>query len=305
MNKPAAAVPTDTPTDDPVDETKPGLSDEEKAALAAEDDQAGGGVPKGDEEKAADDPPQDAAAADSTDDAAAGPSAEVPRGNAANLELTTSRAVNLQDIGQRLNDLDAVQAEIDKKYDDEEMDAKEYLAQSRLITQETSDLNADVREAQFVANANKSFATTDWQKSVNEFVATNDEFQSTIMQGALNAALNALYTDDKNIGSSHNWYLQTAANAVRDQITPAQAAADNPTDKDPNVAAIEAAKAAAGKASDAKGKLPKTLSDVPVADDAGTSKDKFADIDSMTGVELEAALANMTPEQEQEYLRAE
>ena len=114
-----------------------------------------------------------------------------------------------------------------------------------------------------------------------------------------------MYTDDKNIGSSHNWYLQTAANAVRDQISPSEAARDNPSDADPNDKAVKAAKAAAAKADDAKGKLPKTLSDVPVADDAGTSKDKFADIDSMDGVELEAALANMTPEQEQEYLRAE
>lgn len=298
-----AAAAADTPTADELADSKPGLSDEEKAALIAEDDQAGDGGKKGDEDKAADDPPQDAAAADSTDAAAAG--ASIPRGNAADLELNTSRPVNFQELGQRVNDLDALQAEIDKKYDDEEIDAKEYLAQSRLITEETSNINADVREATFVANANKTFAVNSWQQSVNDFVATNDEFQTGIMQGALNAALNELYGDEANIGSSHNWYLQTAANAVRDQITPAQAAADNPSDADPNSRAVAAAKAAAGKASDAKGNLPKTLSDVPISDDAGTGKDKFADIDALDGVELEAALAGMTKEQEQEYLRAE
>ena len=300
------AVAADTPTDDQVADSKPGLSDEERAALAAEDDQAGDGV-KGDEDKAADAPPQDAAAADSTDDAAAGASEpkEVPRGSAANLELNTSRPVDFQALGTRLQDLDSLQAELDKKYDDEDLDAKEYLAQSRLITEETANINADVREATFVHNANKTFAVNNWQQSVNDFVATNDEFQTPIMQGALNAALNELYGDEKNIGSSHNWYLQTAANAVRDQITPAQAAADNPSDADPNSKAVAAAKAAAAKSNDAKGKLPKTLSDVPVADDAGTGKDKFADIDSLEGVELEAALAGMTKEQEQEYLRAE
>jgi uncharacterized protein YqgQ len=302
----AAAAANDTPTEDELANAKPGLSDEEKAALAAEDDQAGDGEGKGDKAKDADDPPQDADAAESTDDdAAAGPSKEIPRGSAANLDLQPSRPVDLKAIGTRMNDLDVLQSELDKKYDDEDMDAKEYLAQSRLITQETSNLTADVREAQFTANANKSFAATDWQRSVNDFVAENDEFQTTIMQGALNAALNELYADDKNVGSSHNWYLQTAANAVRDQISPSEAAEDNPSDKDPNAVAVAAAKAAAKSASDAKGKLPKTLSDVPVADDASTSKDKFADIDSLEGVELEAALANMTTEQEQEYLRAE
>lgn len=301
----AAAAAADTPTADELADSKPGLSDEERAALIAEDDQAGDGGKKGDEGKAADDPPQDAAAADSTDDTVAGASAPIPRGNAANLELNTSRPVNFQDLGQRINDLDALQAELDKKYDDEDMDAKEYLAQSRLITEETSNINADVREATFVANANKTFAVNSWQQSVNDFVATNDEFQTGIMQGALNAALNELYGDEANIGSSHNWYLQTAANAVRDQITPAQAAADNPSDASPNSKAVAAAKAATAKADDAKGKLPKTLSDVPISDDSGTGKDKFADIDSLDGVELEAALAGMTKEQEQEYLRAE
>lgn len=299
-----AAVAADSPTDAQLADVKPGLSDEEKAALAAEDDQAGDGEPKVDEGKAADDPPQDAAAADSTEDAAAGPR-EIPRGNAANLELQPSRQVDYQQIGIRLNDLDALQADLDKSYDDEKLDAKDYLAQSRVITQETSDLNADVREAQFVANANKTFAVTDWQRSVNDFVSTNDEFQTPIMQGALNGALNELYGDEKNIGSSHNWYLQTAANAVRDQITPAQAAADNPSDADPNDLAVKAAKAAAAKASDAKDKLPKTLSDVPASDDAGTGKDKFADLDDLDGIELEAKLAGMTTEQADEYLRAE
>ena len=306
-----AAAAADTPSADDVAQAKPGLSDEEKAALIAEDgkgDDSKAGDGKDDEDKAADDPPQDAAAADSTD-TAAGLSApkEIPRGSAANLELNTSRPVDFKALGTRMEDLEALQVELDKKYDDEDdpLDAKEYLAQSRLITEETAGINADVREATFVANANKTFAVNSWQQSVNDFVAVNDEFHTPIMQGALNAALNELYGDEKNIGSSHNWYLQTAANAVRDQITPAEAAADNPSDADPNAKAVAAAKAAAGKADDAKGKLPKTLSDVPVADDAGTGKDKFADIDSLEGVELEAALASMTKEQEQEYLRAE
>jgi uncharacterized protein YqgQ len=206
-------------------------------------------------------------------------------------------------VGKRLEDLDLLQAELDKKYDDEDLSAKEYLSQSREITQEQSDLNSDVREAHFVQNANRSFAVTDWQRSVNAFVDSNADFNSAIMQGALNAALNELYADEKNIGSSHNWYLQTASRAVLEQITPAQAAAENPSDA--NADAVAAAKSAADKANDAKGKLPKTLSDVPAAEQGETAKDKFADIDSLEGVELEAALAKMTPEQEKEYLRAE
>lgn len=294
----------DAPTDDQIADSKPGLSDEEKAALAAEDDQAGDGVTKGDEAKGADDPPQDAAAADSTGDAAAGPP-DIPRGNAANVDLQPSRNVDMEQVGQRLTDLDVLQADLDKKYDEEDLDAKDYLAQSRLITQEQSDLNADVREAHFVSNANRSLNVGKWQDSVNNFVDANAEFTTGIMQGALNAALNELYGDDANLGSSHHWYLETAKRAVLEQISPAEAAAGNPSDAGGNTAAVKAAKLAADKANDAKGKLPKTLGDIPVADEAGTSKDPYADVDNLTGIELEKRLSLMTPEQEQEYLRAE
>ncbi len=292
----------DSTTDDPATDSKPGLSDEEKAALAAEDDQAGDGVAKGDEAKDALDPPQSAAAADSTGDAAAGPP-EIPRGNAANVDLQPSRNVDMEQVGQRMTDLDTLQADLDAKYDAEDMDVKDYLAQSRLITQEQSDLSADVREAHFVSNANRSLNVGKWQDSVNTFVEANDEFATGIMQGALNAALNELYGDDANIGSSHHWYLETAKRAVLEQISPAQAAADNPSDA--NATAVKAAKDAADSANDAKGKLPKTLGDVPAADAAGTSKDPYADIDSLSGIELETRLSQMTDAQVDEYLRAE
>ena len=311
MSKESAAAAAEPVADEAVD-VKPGLSDEEKAALAAEDDdQAGGGTAKGDEADAADHPPQDAADADSTDDAAAGPSAdalpEIRRGTAANVNLTTGRPFDAAAVNKDLADLSAFQEDLDKKYDAEEIETKDYLAQSRDVTQAASDLKADIREADFVQNANQTMAATDWQRSVNAFVDNNEEFGSAIMQGALNAALNTLYTDEANLGSSHNWYLQTAKRAVLEQITPAEAAAQNPSDADgdPNSKAVKAAKAAAEKASDAKGKLPKTLSDVPISDEAGTGKDKFADLDGLEGVELEAKLASMTTAQADEYLLAE
>jgi uncharacterized protein YqgQ len=302
---PADDAATAAPAADEHADVKPGLSDEEKAALAAEDEQAGGGTAEGDQADDADNPPQDAAEADSTDAAAAGASTppEIPRGSAANVELQPSRNVDMGAAAKRLDDLELLQADLDKKYDAEDIDAKEYLSQSRLITQEQGDLNADVREAHFVQNANRSLAVKDWQQSVNSFVSDNADFQSPIMQGALNAALNELYADEKNFGSSHNWYLQTASRAVLEQISPAEAAAENPPDA--NEAAVAAAKKAADKANDAKGKLPKTLSDVPTADEGETGKDKFADLDDLDGVELEAKLASMTKEQADEYLRAE
>lgn len=300
----------DKPTDDQIVDAKPGLSDEERAALSAEDD-AGAGTVKADAAGSSDDPPQDEADAAAVDAAGAGtiddPTAppEIPRGNAANVELLPTRNVNMAAVGERLDEIDTDQAALDAKYDSEDIDTKDYLAQSRSLTQEQSALEADIREAHFVQSANRSLASTDWQRSVNAFVDNNEHFQTTVMQGALNAALNDLYTDENNYGSSHNWYLQTAKRAVLEQITPAQAAADHPSDASANDQAVAAARSAADKANTAKGKLPKTLGDLPAADDVGTDKGKFDDLDSLTGVELEAKLSLMSPDQEAEYLRAE
>jgi hypothetical protein len=313
-----AVADKDTPTDEQIADAKPGLSDEEKAALAAEDDASAG---KADDAKAgdADNPPQDAADADAADAAGAGSDAdadadkaavadappEIPRGAAANVELLPTRNVDMKAAAERLDQIETDQGELDKKFDAEDLDTKDYLSQSRALTQEQAGLEADVREAHFVQNANRSLASTDWQRSVNAFTDNNAEFQSTIMQGALNAALNELYGDEANLGSSHNWYLQTAKRAVLEQISPADAAKANPSDADVNKDAVDAAKSAADKANDAKDKLPKTLGDVPAGDEVGTDKGKFDDLDNLSGVELEAKLALMTPEQEQEYLRAE
>ena len=193
----------------------------------------------------------------------------------------------------------------DKKFDDEDLPIKDYLSESRSLTKEQSILESDIREAHFVQNANRSMASTDWQRSVNSFVDLNPDFSSAIMQGALNAALNELYADETNLGSSHNWYLQIAARAVIEHISPAQAASEALPDGNDNDAAVNAAKGAATRSNDAKAKLPKTLGDLAPADEVGTEKGKFDDLDSLSGVELEARLSLMTPEQEQEYLRAE
>lgn len=298
------------PTDEQLVDAKPGLSDEEKAALAAEDD-AGVGKTEVDEVGDSDNPPQDPGSADSTDGADTGSIdekfeyPEVARGAAANVELLPTRNVDMQAVGQRLDQIDVDQKTLDKKFDDEDLPIKDYLSESRSLTKEQSILESDIREAHFVQNANRSMASTDWQRSVNSFVDLNPDFSSAIMQGALNAALNELYADETNLGSSHNWYLQIAARAVIEHISPAQAASEALPDGNDNDAAVNAAKGAATRSNDAKAKLPKTLGDLAPADEVGTEKGKFDDLDSLSGVELEARLSLMTPEQEQEYLRAE
>ena len=54
---------------------------------------------------------------------------------------------------------------------------------------------------------------------------------------------------------------------------------------------------------EARGRAPPTLGDVPAAAETGAGKDdKFTDLDRLSGMDLERALARLTPEEERQYL---
>ena len=305
------------PAEDTHDDVKPGLSEQEKAALAAEDDADqvvgaaadGAAAPVDTSPQAAGEAKPDGdgagASADAEADKPAAPP-DIPRGRASQTELTTSHDIDVKVSVERLTAIDDEIAALDKKYEAGDIEAKDYTVAQRGLTGELSDLKADLREVGFVENANAQLAHGDWNKSVDGFLQANSEFEDPILSGGLNSALNQLYADEKNLGASHNWYLETAKRAVLERITPAEAALDAPPGAaatDPNAAAVAAAKAAAAATGDAKDKLPKTLGDVPAAGEADVSADEFAALDGMSGMELEAKLAAMTPAQQDAYLR--
>lgn len=306
----------DTPAEDPNAHVKPGLSDEEKAALAAEDDADDkvGAVAKGDGTPAAP-TPQAAGDTPAEGDGAGTPAAtpaappEIPRGRASNTELTTSYDIDAKATQERLIAIDTEITALDTKLEAGDIEAKDYAIQSRTLSGEQGDLKADLREVGFVLNANTQLASGDWNRSVDQFMQENSQFDEPIMSGALNAALNTLYTDEKNVGASHNWYLQTAARAVSERISPAQAALDAPPGTegvvplDKNAQAVADAAAAAKKAAAAKDGLPVTLGDTPAAGAADVSAGEFAALDNLTGMELEGKLASMSTAQQDAYLK--
>ncbi len=306
----------DTPAEDPNAHVKPGLSDEEKAALAAEDDaDVTAGAATGDDGKPAVPSPQAAGDTPADGDGAGTPAVdtptpppEIPRGRASNTELMTSHDIDPKATQERLISIDTEITALDAKLESGDIEAKDYAIQSRTLSGEQGDLKADLREVGFVYNANTQLASGDWNRSVDQFMQENAQFDEPIMSGALNAALNTLYTDEKNVGASHNWYLQTAARAVSERISPAQAALDAPpgtdgTPVDKNAQAVADAAAAAKKAAAAKDGLPVTLGDTPAAGAADVSAGEFAALDNLKGMELESKLASMTTAQQDAYLR--
>ena len=319
---------------------KPGLSDEELAALKDDDDEsgaddevAGGGESEGDAEsrlaspRPEDQQDQPAAAPGDTNEGATDPDAgpveddqteaaappetpkddEIPRGQQLETRIRPSRDMP-QDIPGAIQGIDTQLDALETALDEGEIELKEFLRQSRTLQNQRQELVADAREMEIIQNASSALAETNWNASVAQFMGANPNFQNPIMQGALQAALNELYQVPDNVGASHQWYLETARRAVLQQITPAEATAANPPDNEDSPQQQRAQQIQAQSrqrvqaANKARAEVPQTLSNIPA--DQDNASDEFSALDNLSGVELESALAKMSPEQQDRYLRA-
>lgn len=287
------------------------LSDQERAAIAddpdsvaGDDDDGKGGPPssdKADDKAAGDgsDPKAGKAEGDAED--------EVPRGTASTVQLRPTRQIDPK-VAERVTAIDAELDALDAKWENDEISQKEYARLSRALQEEKADKKADLRELEFVRGANQQYLEQDWNKSVATFLNDNPEFKDDAMRDVLDGRLKALYADEKNIGASHQWFLETARRDATARIRKAlggelPAGAGN-TDLDAPPSTKEQVKQQAAAAAKAKGALPKTLGDVPASSESDVGQDPYAKLESLEGLELERALAQMDENQADKYLRA-
>lgn len=338
------------PPPDSYEDIKPGLSEQELAALAEDSDDSSQVATGGEQEPdaqdslasprpedeptqtdaASGDTPADApqdepdlvaeqaaedAAQSAEDDAAeqgAPPNAEpdeIPRGAQMFTEIRPSREF-AENIDGLISEVDTQMDQLEAKLDEGEIQLSEFMRESRRLNNSRQDLVADRREQEILRNTNAALYQTDWDTSVANFMSDNAGFQNEIMMGALQAALSNLYANPDNVGSSHQWYLETARRAVEEQITPAQAVSDNPPDNKDSPQQQRLAEIAgqqgqrAQKAAKDRQQVPQNLANVPASQDNPGDDDEFSHLDRLDGVKLEQELAKMSEAQQDRYLRA-
>lgn len=335
------------PPPDNYEDIKPGLSEQELAALA-EDSDDGSQVTTGGEQEpeaqnslasprpedeptqtdaASGDTPEDdapdlgaaqeaAAAAESAEDDSAEQGAppnaepdEIPRGAQMFTEIKPSRQFH-ENIDGLIADVDTQMDQLETKLDEGEIQLSEFMRESRQLNNTRQDLVADRREQEILRNTNAALYQTDWDTSVANFMSENANFQNEIMMGALQAALSNLYANPDNVGSSHQWYLETARRAVEEQITPQQATSENPPDNQDSPQQQRLAEIAgqqgqrAAQAAKDRQQVPQNLANVPASQDNPGDDDEFSHLDRLDGVKLEQELAKMSEAQQDRYLRA-
>lgn len=267
--------------------------DDDEGELADDDsdDDDGSVATDGDQDGDAD--PATIAAADTDSSTAQPPASE--RQSAASYQA----AVLPADFQEQISATQDAQRDILQRFQDGELDASEYVAELSKINEQRDALVAAKIKAEISYEMAEQASDREWRQAVNRFVdrVAKDEQVDYRTDAArardLDTFVKVLANDPENAQQSSEWFLQEAHKLVnaRRGAVPAPAVKEDPQPRP------------APRKPDLKA-VPKTLAHVPGSDGPGDVADEFGQVDALEGMDLEVAIARMTPAQREKYARA-
>jgi hypothetical protein len=112
-----------------------------------------------------------------------------------------------------------------------------------------------------------------------------------------NAVLRELVADQENQTKAMAWFLEEAAKVTRERLSQALGVElPAPGGKKPS--------APSGRGGGKPRSVPPNIGDMPSADLNETGGNEFSHLDKLSGMELEMALARLSPEEAERYLRS-
>jgi len=266
-------------------------------AIAGEDDSDG-------DSDDADEEGQDSGDDDGADDgsdAEGGGSESAEQGDPEPPAATSRRAYLASLPHSFADDVAAVEAHADALADSfkaGDLDFDEYRAEMSKLDTQRDALAAVKLKAEISAEMEQQSAEQQWQDAINALVKRAvvedkiDYGKDADKQQDLDTFVKVLAANQANANKPMDWFLAEAHKRVK-ALHGIQTAAPvpivpggKPAARRPNLSA-----------------LPKTLAHVPGGDGPGDVDDEFATIDALDGIELEDALARMTPAQREKYAR--
>lgn len=257
------------------DEELESLSDAEREAiLDGEDDAA-------DASEDDTDPDVDALAAGDDDGVDAAPSASEQ-------DDFTPRLVAepVADADAQLSAFETRKADLRAKLNEGDIGLDEYTEQHDAISKEERDLERRVWQADETQRQNDQADAQRWKWDQEQFFAAevNAIYKDKYVLSALDVAIKDLANDPANASKKGGWFLAEADKMIRERFGAAKSS--NNTAGKPRV------------------HIPPTLGGMPAAELPETGGgNEFAHLDKLDQFALEAALARMTPEQEERYLQ--
>lgn len=217
-------------------------------------------------------------------------------------------------LTEQLNTIMDQKKALDTDFENGDLKHAEYMQKRDELSAQETGLRLQVSQAQFAENQNKSTAEQRWEWEQDRFFEDHEIYtKDRLMHAALDAAVKDLAGNKDNAGKSERWFLNEAHRQVsrrfKLEAAPTDKEGDGGKDKGEGDGAETQGqgqgkpKSKAGAKPDLKG-IPKTLGNLPAAEDNDAAASEFAALDKLTGMEYEEALARLTPEQQERYAKA-
>lgn len=234
----------------------------------------------------------------------------------------------VEDYEAKLADIDRRRAEIRQKREDGDIEFAEAEKQLDALSDERSDLKLAQQRAIDAAAYNEQTGDQEWKFEVRSFLRDHREYQDEVMWGALDSTVKALANQVQldpesgepvlrdgqpilvNEDKDAHWFLAEAHKRVSLRLKSAAAApqqgADGAAGKKPAAGEEDPKAKAVGARRRQAADRPTTVAGLPEAEDSGeTGAGRFAHLDNLKGMELENAVAALSPAEQQAYLRGE
>lgn len=269
-----------------------GDDDDEDDDEPADEDGDDDGDGATDDDQDGDSDPATVAAAD------AGSADAQPKASARQSPASYEAAGLPADFQEQISATHDAQRDLLQKFQDGELEVSEYAAELSKITERRDALVAARIKAEISQEMAEQASAREWQQAVNRFIdrVAKDEQVDYRTDAArardLDTFVKVLANDPENAQQSSDWFLQEAhklvnarrggtVTATKDDPRP------RPAPRKPDLKAV-----------------PKTLAHVPGSDGPGDVSDEFGNVDALEGLDLEVAIARMTPAQREKYARA-
>lgn len=293
------------------------LSDEELSAINGDDlsdedrdllQLVAGDGDDGDDDDEDDDEPSDEVGDDDDQDGDADPetiaaanadsAAAQPPASERQPAASYQAAVLPADFQEQISATHTAQSDLLQRFQEGDLEVSEYVAELSKITEQRDALMAAKIKAEISHEMEEQASAREWQQSVHRFldrVAKSEQVDyrtDAARARDLDTFVKVLANDPENAQQSSEWFLQEAhklvnarrggtVTATKDDPRP------RPAPRKPDLKAV-----------------PKTLAHVPGSDGPGDVSDEFGNVDALDGLDLESAIARMTPAQREKYARA-
>lgn len=191
--------------------------------------------------------------------------------------------------------VDAIKTESDalaKSFRAGEIDFDEYTVQAQALTERRDGLLAARVKAEIAGEMKAQSAEQEWRDTVQSFmrrVAKEENLnysQDAAKQKTLDIYVKELAADESNADKPMDWFLEEAHAMVKARYGLNNKRMDEKPVK-PRKPPLDS--------------LPQTLANVPGGDGPGDLAGEFTDLDGLEGIDLEQAIARMTPAQREKY----